>query len=279
MMGGLLHPLSDRLARVSARWVPDSFSIACLLTLFTLALGITLGGASLRQCVEAWGRSFWELLAFAMQIVVVIFAGYVVAVSPAMTRLLDALAALPRSPRQAVAWTALLSMALCWLNWGMGLIAAAILVRIMARRHPDADYRLLVAVAYLGLGTTWHAGPSGSVPLLLATPDNFMVKGGMLAGPAELSALQAATQDNGQSEIALAGFEERLAAAQEAPRAERFEHGELAVIKFGKGDALGIAIELFVVVEFSHRRMLEGGARLWLRPPHILASRSSTFQY
>jgi len=187
MMGGLLHPLSDRLARVSARWVPDSFSIACLLTLFTLALGITLGGASLRQCVEAWGRSFWELLAFAMQIVVVIFAGYVVAVSPAMTRLLDALAALPRSPRQAVAWTALLSMALCWLNWGMGLIAAAILVRIMARRHPDADYRLLVAVAYLGLGTTWHAGPSGSVPLLLATPDNFMVKGGMLAGPVPLA--------------------------------------------------------------------------------------------
>ena len=147
---------------------------------------MTLGGASLRQCVEAWGRSFWELLAFAMQIVVVIFAGYVVAVSPAMTRLLDALAGLPRTPRQAVAWTALLSMVLCWLNWGMGLIAAAILVRIMARRHPDTDYRLLVAVAYLGLGTTWHAGPSGSVPLLLATPDNFMVRGGMLAAPVPL---------------------------------------------------------------------------------------------
>src|SRR5712691_10412461 len=186
-MAGLLPRLSDRLARLSARWVPDSFSIACLLTLLTLVLGLTAGGASLRQCIEAWGGSFWELLGFAMQIVVVIFAGYVVAVSPAVTRLLDALAGLPRSPRQAIASTALLSMALCWLNWGMGLIAAAVLVRIMARRHPETDYRLLVAAAYLGLGTTWHAGPSGSVPLLLATPDNFMVKGGMLAGPVPLS--------------------------------------------------------------------------------------------
>jgi short-chain fatty acids transporter len=76
-------------------------------------------------------------------------------------------------------------MALCWLNWGAGLIASAVLVRSVARRHPDADYRLLVAVAYLGLGTTWHAGPSGSVPLLLATPGatNFMLRDGLIAAP------------------------------------------------------------------------------------------------
>ena len=35
----------------------------------------------------------------------------------------------------------------------------------------------LVAVAYLGMGATWHAGPSGSVPLLFATPGSFMIKG------------------------------------------------------------------------------------------------------
>jgi short-chain fatty acids transporter len=114
--------------------------------------------------------------------VVVIFAGYVVAVAPAVTRLLDRLAGVPRTPRQAVAWTALLSMTLCWLNWGVGLIAAAMLVRAIARRHPAVDYRLLVAVAYLGMGTTWHGGPSGSVPLLLATPGNFMIRAGMVDG-------------------------------------------------------------------------------------------------
>jgi short-chain fatty acids transporter len=122
-----------------------------------------------------------------MQIALVIFAGYVLAVAPPVARALEALARLPRGPRSAVAWTAFLSMVLCWLNWGMGLIASAMLVRSIGRARPDTDYRLLVAVAYLGMGTTWHGGPSGSVPLLLATPGSFMIRDGLLAGPVPLS--------------------------------------------------------------------------------------------
>lgn len=182
----MVSRLVDALARASLRWVPDAWSIAALLTLAAFAAAFATG-ASPGAALAAWGGGFWELLGFSMQMVVVIFAGHVLAVSPQVTRLLDALSAVPRSPRQAVAWTAFVSMALCWLNWGLGLIAAAMLVRFVARRHPDADYRLLVAVAYLGMGTTWHAGPSGSVPLLMATPGNFMVKGGLLDAPVPLA--------------------------------------------------------------------------------------------
>lgn len=181
----LLPQLADALARASARFVPDAFSIAALLTFLTLALAMAAGDADLPRCVRAWGDGVWTLLPFSMQIAVVIFAGYVLAVSPPVRSALDRLAGVPRTPRQAVAFTAFASMVLCWLNWGAGLIASAVLVRSVARRHPDADYRLLVAVAYLGLGTTWHAGPSGSVPLLLATPGtgNFMLKDGLIAAP------------------------------------------------------------------------------------------------
>src|SRR5713101_2473077 len=183
----MLPRLSDRLARFLARWVPDSFSIACLLTGVTLLFGLTWGGGTPRSVVEAWGSGVWTLLEFAMQIALVSFAGYLAAVSPPVSRLLDAVASIPRTPRQAVAATALVSMLLCWLNWGLGLIASAVLVRFMARRHPDADYRLLVAVAYLGMGVTFHAGPSGTVPLLLATPQSFMIKDGLIAAPVPLS--------------------------------------------------------------------------------------------
>lgn len=184
----MLSRLADALARVSARFVPDAFSVAALLTLVTFALGLSLGEATPEACVRAWGGSVWTLLPLSMQIALVIFAGYMLAVAPPTQALLDAVARVPRTPRQAVAFTALASMTLCWLNWGMGLIASAMLVRIVARRHPDADYRLLVAVAYLGLGTTWHGGPSGSVPLLLATPGSFMVKDGLIPGPIPLAA-------------------------------------------------------------------------------------------
>ncbi len=186
--GSALQALAEALARLSARWVPDAFSIALVLTFVTLALGLLVGGATPGQCVSAWGGSVWILLPFSMQIALVIFLGYVLAVSPPVKRSLDALATLPRTPRQAIAFTALVSMVLCWLNWGVGLIASAVLVRSVGRRHPGADYRLLVAAAYLGLGTTWHGGPSGSVPLLLATPGSFMIEDGLIPGPIPLTA-------------------------------------------------------------------------------------------
>ena len=151
MRDGLARTAST-LAPVSARYVPDAFAIACVLSLLTLLLGILVGGATPEKAVLAWGNGFWSLLSFSMQIAVVIFAGYVLAVAPPVQRLLDGLAGIARTPRQAVFGTAFLSMTLCWLNWGMGLIASAVLVRMMARRHPGADYRLLVAVGLPGPG-------------------------------------------------------------------------------------------------------------------------------
>jgi short-chain fatty acids transporter len=202
----VLPRLAAALARASVRWVPDSLSIAVLLTVLTFALALTLGGATPAAALLAWGDGIWSLLSFSMQIVLVIFSGYVVAVSPPVRRALEAAAGVPRGPVQAVAWTAGLSMALCWLNWGVGLIAAAMLVRAMGRRHPDADYRLLVASAYLGMGTTWHGGPSGSVPLLLATPGSFMVKDGLIAAPIPLAATILTLPNLVLMAVVLAGF-------------------------------------------------------------------------
>ena len=217
-MSGFLPRLADGLARLSARWVPDAFSIAALLTFLALALGLTVGGANPAQCALAWGNGVWALLSFGMQIALVIFAGYVLAVAPPVARALDALARVPRGPRSAVAWTAFLSMTLCWLNWGMGLIASAMLVRTIGRARPDTDYRLLVAVAYLGMGTTWHGGPSGSVPLLFATPGSFMIRDGLLAGPVPLSQTIFTAANLGLMLVvvlALAGFAALLHPARE----------------------------------------------------------------
>ena len=57
----------------------------------------------------------------------------------------------------------------CWLNWGFGLVAGALLAKEIARRVPTVDYRLLIASAYSGF-VIWHAGLSGSIPLTIAQP-------------------------------------------------------------------------------------------------------------
>lgn len=168
--------LATALTRWSTRWVPDAYVLAVLLTAVAAALALAFTPATVPQVVEYWGRGFWELLAFSMQMSLIIFTGYVVAVAPPVARLLDRLASLARTPRGAVTLMALVSMVLGLINWGLSIVGSAVLVRFLARRVRQVDYRLLVAAGYLGMGTTWHAGLSASAPLLVATPGHFLEK-------------------------------------------------------------------------------------------------------
>ena len=161
-------------ARWSARWVPNSFVIACLLTLVVFVLVVTVAGRNPIAAQGYWVKGFWELLELTMQLSLIVLTGYVVAVSPAVSRLLELIAGLATSTRGAVALMGLVSMGASWLHWGLGLIAGPIFLQFLLRKHPRTDYRLAVAAGYLGSTCTWHAGLSGSAPLLMATPKNFM---------------------------------------------------------------------------------------------------------
>ncbi|MCP3136146.1 short-chain fatty acid transporter [Pyxidicoccus xibeiensis] len=168
--------IAEGLGRFSARFVPSSFAIAVLLSLLTMGLAMGWADAAPAKVVDAWGGGFWELLSFSMQMALVMFTGYLLALTGPVRALLVRVAGLARSPRGAVALMAFVSMALAYINWGLSLVASAMLVRFVVRRRPDVDYRLLVACAYFGLGATWHSGLSASAPLLVATPGHFLEK-------------------------------------------------------------------------------------------------------
>ena len=61
-------------------------------------------------------------------------------------------------------------MASSWFNWGFSLIFSAVLAREVARRVDGVDYRALAAASFLGLGSVWAQGLSGSAALQMATP-------------------------------------------------------------------------------------------------------------
>lgn len=166
--------IADALGRWTARFVPSAFSIAVLLTLLSFVLAIGWAGASPSAVVKGWGEGFWELLTFSMQMALVMFTGYLLALTGPVRRLLEAIASLAKSPRSAVVLMAFASMALAYVNWGLSIVASAMLVRFVVKRQPKVDYRLLVACAYFGLGATWHSGLSASAPLLVATPKHFL---------------------------------------------------------------------------------------------------------
>jgi short-chain fatty acids transporter len=170
----LLSRVAIVLTAWSQRTIPSAFAIACLLTLVTFALALVAGGASPRVVIAQWGDGFWALLPFAMQMSLVVLTGYLVSTAPVVDRMFARLARLARTPRAAVVLMALASMLLAWVHWGLSLLGCAMLVRHIARAQPRADYRLLVAVAYFGMGATWHSGLSASAPLLVATPGHFL---------------------------------------------------------------------------------------------------------
>lgn len=162
------------LTQWSTRWMPSAFSIAAALTITIFAAAWLAGKASLVDCIRYWGDGFWVLLEFGMQMCLMLVAGYLLASSPLVKLLLNLLTSLFQTPRNAIASLALLSMCLSWINWALGIVGGAVLARLVAKKIPQLDLRLIVAVAYLGLGCTWHAGLSASAPLLVATPGHFL---------------------------------------------------------------------------------------------------------
>src|SRR5690606_38410427 len=86
-------------------------------------------------------------------------------------RIIDQLAARPKTGRGAILSVALLSMLVSLLHWGLSLILGSLYVRALARREElRMDYRAAAAAAYLGLGSVWAMGLSSSAAQLQANP-------------------------------------------------------------------------------------------------------------
>jgi short-chain fatty acids transporter len=163
------------LARVGAsladfcdRYFPDAFVFALGAVIIVFLGGLALGEKPLKL-VQVFGEGFWVLIPFTMQMALIIIGGFVVASSPPVARLIERLAAVPKTPRGAVAYVALLAMLSSLISWGLSLIFTGLLVREITRRVPRVDYRAIGAAAYLGLGAVWALGLSSSAALLQAT--------------------------------------------------------------------------------------------------------------
>ncbi|GAA1638740.1 TIGR00366 family protein [Kribbella alba] len=177
---GPLARTALRFTAFTEKWLPDAFGFVLVGTFVVLVFGLVTGEPLLKRpdnpaatkgygLIDAWGLGFWSLITFTLQMAMIIIGGYAVATSGPVARLITRLARIPKSPRTAVAFVAAVAMLASYLNWAFSLIFAAILAREVARNVPKADYRALGAMAFLGLGTVWAQGLSGSAALQVAS--------------------------------------------------------------------------------------------------------------
>ena len=177
---GPLARTALRFTAFTEKWLPDAFGFVLVGTFVVLLFGLVTGEPLLKRpddpaatkgygLIDGWGLGFWSLITFTLQMAMIIIGGYAVAISGPIARLIARLARIPNSPRTAVAFVAAVAMLASYLNWAFSLIFAAILAREVARNVPKADYRALGAMAFLGLGTVWAQGLSGSAALQVAS--------------------------------------------------------------------------------------------------------------
>lgn len=166
---GVLARMALAFTAWSERWLPDAFIFALIGTVLVVIAAVTATGSTLPQVVDAWGQGFWELIPFTLQMALVIITGHVLATSRPVGRVIRGLATWPESPRAAVALLTFFAMATSWINWGFSLVFSAVLALEIARRVKGVDYRALAAASFLGLGSIWAQGLSGSAALQMAT--------------------------------------------------------------------------------------------------------------
>ena len=157
--------------RLVERYLPDPYIFVLLLT-FLAGLAAVLGEQRTpMEVVRWWGNGFWSLLTFAMQMLLVLLTGHMLASTPVVKRWLGRLASLAKSAGGAIILVTLVSLTASWINWGFGLVVGALFAKELARQV-RVDYRLLVASAYSGF-LVWHGGLAGSIPLTIATNGHF----------------------------------------------------------------------------------------------------------
>ena len=169
----MLRRITRICVKYAERYIPDPYLYALILTFITAAASFMWTTAGAAKIASSWYDGIWAILAFAMQMALILATGVALADAAPVRRLLQRIAGIPAEQSGAVVVLFLAAAFANWLNWGFGLVAGALLAREMAKRIRDVDFGLLVAVAYMG-NIVWASGLSSSIALASATPGSAL---------------------------------------------------------------------------------------------------------
>lgn len=173
----MLRRTSDIFVKVAERWMPDPLVIAIFLTAVSFVCALLFTDFTAIQSVEAWGNSYWDLLRFTAQMILILALAHVLANTRPVNKALVWLASFVRSAEMAYVGITMFASVAALLSWGLGLILPAVLSLIVANncreRGIKVHFPLLVACGYCGT-LVGMQGLSASIPLVLNTPNHFL---------------------------------------------------------------------------------------------------------
>ena len=177
-------PLSKKLEVLFKKFLPRPFTIAVLLTLLTLILAFTLTNLNTETnkallILTYWEEGLWNppLLVFAIQMMLMLVLGHVLALSSPVKKIIRKMVLLCNNTAIAAATITFCTIFVSLINWGLGLIFGAIFARKFAEHASEnnikINYPLIGAAGYSGL-MTWHGWISGSAPIKIDEKNHFL---------------------------------------------------------------------------------------------------------
>jgi short-chain fatty acids transporter len=153
--------------------MPDPFVLSIGLTLVVTLLAMAFAPhGSVPVILSSWYGGTFNILGFALQMILILATGYAIADAPIVQRGLRAMAAGVQTPARAALLVFPIVAVAAWLNWGLGLIVGALLSREIAKRV-KVDFAWLVAGSY----SAWsicNSGLSSSIALSQASHGNAL---------------------------------------------------------------------------------------------------------
>jgi short-chain fatty acids transporter len=143
-------------------YLPSSYWLALILAAIVFVSGLVFTKTTFIGMMGYLGNGMFGLLAFTMQMVLILVTGYALANAPVVLKVLKRLAQIPKTNVQAIMFTSFIASVCTYIHWGFGLVAGALIAKEVAILNygKKIHYPLLIAAAYSG---NLLRGPSSSV--------------------------------------------------------------------------------------------------------------------
>ncbi len=175
----MITKLGEKFSYLFLKYMPDAFVFAIVLTLVSVLAAYFLVDASLISIISSWYDGFFDLLSFAMQIILILVTGFSIALSPIIGRLIDRLTKYISTPKQVYFFVVLIGLLLSLVSFGW-VVITGVLARELALRIKGVHYPFLIACVYVSM-CGWVTGLSSTIPLLLNTEGNYLIEAQVLS--------------------------------------------------------------------------------------------------
>lgn len=180
--GSALYRFSQKFQFAADKIIPDSLVFCLILTFIVYVFALIFGEHGPIQLCLDWFNHAWDMLAFSMQMSMMVVVCAATAKSKPVNKAMAALAKALSNPTLAIIVFMVWGYIASFINWAFCTLSCTVLAIELSKRNKGLSFPILLVGGYCTSCLGQCLGPTASVYALLATEGNYMQEtlGGVL---------------------------------------------------------------------------------------------------